>query len=318
MWLVFCCAGLGVAQSALSDQGLSLILALTVLCSAILAELLCTWRESGFKKIKDGSAAASAMVLALLLPNRIHPIYAALGALFAMAVVKHSFGGLGSNWLNPGLGGWFFVRFSWPGVFAKALGDAPSFENAVSGGSVLDGRVSSFLNNNIFSVLGAELPSGYIDLLVPKTPGIIADRGLLALLLGTIIITAFRVSRSWAAAVFLAVFGILAKFGGQAGGEVLWNGDALLGLCTGGTMVTAFMLAAEPASGAKSRMGAFFAAALSGLLSWLFRYRGLEWYGCFFALGMVNAFTQVIRVFESRWFYSRKGRRPDAVAGGHV
>jgi electron transport complex protein RnfD len=325
MWLIFGCAGLGLVQSALGDRGHSLVVALAALCSAILAELAITWRKSGFQKIKDGSAAASALVLTLLLPNRIHPLYAALGALFAMAVVKHSFGGLGSNWLNPGLGGWFFVRFSWPGVFGKALEGAVSFESVISGnggialpaGSVLDGKVSAFLNNHIFSFLGAELPSGYIDLLVPEAPGIIADRGLLALLAGTIIITACRVSRAWAAAVFLAVFGILVMLGGAAGGEALRNGDVLFGLCSGGTVVAAFMLVTEPVSGAKSRPGMLFAAVLSGVLAWLFRYRGLEWHGCFFALGMVNAFTQVIRLFEGRWFYSRKWRHP-AAAGRRV
>jgi electron transport complex protein RnfD len=309
MWLVFCCAGFGVVQSALSDRGHSLILALTALCSAILAELLITWRKSGFEKIQDGSAAASAMVLALLLPNQIHPVYAALGALFAMAVVKHSFGGLGSNWLNPSLGAWLFVRFSWPGVFNAALeGGSPGLA-APGAGSALDTTVSAFLNSSIFSVLGTELPAGYIAPLFAGTPGIIADRGLLALLLGTIIITAFRAGRSWVPAVFLAVFGILVRFdGGPALDGVFWQGDVLFALCSGGTIAAAFMLAAEPASGAKSQAGTLLATIMGGLLSWAFRYRGLELYGCFFALALVNALTRIVRIFEGRWLYSRKRR----------
>jgi electron transport complex protein RnfD len=322
MWLVFCCAALGVVQSAISDRGLSLIVALTALCSAVLAELLITFRGSGFRKLKDGSAAASAMVLALLLPNQIHPVYAALGALFAMAVVKHSFGGLGSNRLNPGLGGWLFIRFSWPGVFGKALEGASggiAAPEALGAVSALDGRATGFLNKWIFSFLGADLPLGYIDLLIPERPGIIADRGLLALLLGTVIITAFHIGRSWVPAVFLTVFGILARTAGDPPFEgFLRGGDALYALCSGGTIVAAFILAVEPASGAKSRPGILLATIASGVLSWVFRFRGFELYGCFFAIALVNVFTQMIRLFENRWFYSRRrqaaGSSPEAQA----
>lgn len=319
MWLVFCCAALGIAQSALGDKGSSLIVALSALGSALAAELVFTWRKSGFAKIKDGSAAASALVLTLLLPNQIHPAYAALGAFFAMAVVKHSFGGLGSNWLNPGLGGWLFVRFSWPDVFGRSLEGALPGITAPSGelaASALDGKVTAFFNNTVFSLLGTKLPSGYIDLLFPGTPGIIADRGLLALLFGTIVITAFRVSRSRTPAVFLAVFAVLVRAGAPAVGGLLWQGDVLFALCSGGTIAAAFILASEPASGAKSGAGVLLVTALGAFLSWVFRYIGLELYGCFYALALMNAFTPVVRLFESRLFYSRKGCAGEAVSGG--
>ncbi|MDR1251558.1 MAG: RnfABCDGE type electron transport complex subunit D [Treponema sp.] len=316
MWLVFCCAGLGVLQSALSDGGASLMVALTALCSAIPAEFIFTWRKNGFAKIKDGSAAASAMVLALLLPNRIHPLYAALGALFAMVVVKYSFGGLGSNWLNPSLGGWLFVRFSWPGVFNKALEGASSGIVTPSGEAVvsaLDGKVTAFFNSTVFRVTGAELPSGYIDLMFPETPGIIADRGLLALFLGVILITAFRVGRSWAPAVFLAVFAILVRFAGAVD-ALPWEGDVLYALCSGGVIVTAFILAVEPVSGAKSGAGVLFTMVLAAILSWIFRYKAFELYGGFLAIALVNAFTPVIRLLEGQLLYSRKKRMKEAIA----
>ncbi|GHV95703.1 hypothetical protein AGMMS50293_20230 [Spirochaetia bacterium] len=333
MWLVFCCAGLAVIQSALSDGGASLVLALTVLCCAILAELLITWRKSGFEKVKDGSAAASAMVLSLLLPNYIHPLYGAFGALFAIVVVKHSFGGLGSNWLNPGLGAWLFVRFSWPLAFDKALEgsplsiisaslrsgvpglhDAPMnlFRMSAAGANSLDAGLTAFFNNTIFAITGAELPPGYIDLLFLRSPGIIADRGLLALLAGTIIITAFKINRSWIAAVFLALFGFLTWFAGDLlFGGLYRNGDVLFALFSGGTIAAAFILASEPASGAKSKPGALFVVVLGAILSWSFRFQGLEVYGCFCALALVNALTPVIRFFELKLFFSR-GRKIEA------
>ena len=191
MWLVCGCAFLCVLQSAFSDGGRSLVAAFTALFAAVLTELILTWRQNGTKKIRDGSAAATAMILAMLLPNQIHPVYVFFGAAFAIAVVKYSFGGLGANWLNPALGGWLFIRFSWPSAFAQTEGVSNSiFQMPSLEISALDQSVTDFLNSTVFSFTGAQLPSGYIDLLFNNGHGIITDRGIFALLIGTVIITA--------------------------------------------------------------------------------------------------------------------------------
>ena len=332
MWLVFTCAALAVIQSSLSDSGASLIVACCALCASILAEILITYKTSGFAKIKDGSAAASAMVFSLLLPNQIHPVYAVMGALFAMVVVKHSFGGLGSNWLNPGLGGFLFVRFSWPDIYNSALTasplriisesmgggykllDAPMkllLMNAEPASTALDGAVSSFLNRTIFSLTGSELPSGYIDLLIQRAPGIIADRGLLALLAGTIIITAFKITRSWIPLAYLGFYSLLVfVFGDLQFEGFFFRGDLLFSLFSGGVIAAAFILIAEPATGAKSQIGMLIAALCAALLSWIFRYNCFEVYGAFFAVALVNSFTPLLRFFEIRLFYFRKTKIP--------
>jgi electron transport complex protein RnfD len=325
MWLIGACAVPGIVQSGLTDSGASLIVAASALASAVLVELLLTWKASGFEKIKDGSAAASALVFSLLLPNHIHPVCAGLGAAFAMAVVKHSFGGLGSNWMNPGLGGWLFVRFSWPGFFDRALEGSPLavFHEGLRAGvfgisgmdqfsaaaSPLDGAVRGFFNSRIFSAAGAELPPGYIDLLVSRSPGIIADRGLLALLAGTIVIAAFQARRAWIPAVFLGVFGVLVRaFGALPYGGLPGQGDVLFAFFSGGTFAAAFLLAADPATGAKSNAGVLAAVILAGILAWFFRCRGLEPYGAFFAVALVNALSPLIRSLERRLFYASPGR----------
>jgi electron transport complex protein RnfD len=336
MWLICFCAGLGIIQSGLSDSGASLIIALCALASAVLTELLITYKTSGFEKIRDGSAVASALVFSLLLPNQIHPVYAALGAVFAIGVVKHSFGGLGANWVNPGLGGWLFIRFSWPSFFERSLEGSPlhilgeslakGFSDAqgspaallkMSGmdqfsgaAESLAGTIRAFLNARFFSAAGAELPPGYLDFLVSRTPGIIADRGLLALLLGTVIISVSQSGRAWVSAVYLGVFGLLVRiFGALPYGGLAGGGDILFGLFSGGTFAAAFLLAADPATGAKSHAGAAGLAVLGALLTWFFRYQGLDPYGAFLAVALMNAFTPLIRRFEA-WCFFRKGVFP--------
>jgi electron transport complex protein RnfD len=312
MWLVFCCAFIAVIQSSIGDSGESFFIAFSALISAIITELLVTRKEYGFAKIKDGSAAATALVFALLLPNQIHPVYAALGAAFAIAVVKRSFGGLGSNWMNPALGGWLFVRFSWPEAFGTALERA--LENVPGAATPAGSAIGGFLNRAVFWFFGAELPPPYIDLFSLQTPGIIADRAALALVITTAVIAASQISRSWMSLVFLAVYGLLVRMAGDLHAEGLWwNGDVFFALLSGGTLVTAFILIADPSSGAKSAAGSVLTAVLAAVLSFAFRYIGGAFYGCFFAVALINALTPLLCKFEKKLFYSRP---PVSVSAG--
>jgi electron transport complex protein RnfD len=307
MWLVFCCAFVAVIQSAAGDGGASLAVALAALVSAVLTELLMTSTVHGLNKIKDGSAAASALVLALLLPNQIHPVYAALGAAFAMAVVKHSFGGLGSNWMNPALGGWLFIRFSWPQAWPENLTKAldGSTEYMAQMGSAADQAIRGVLNR-MFLFWGADLPAGYIDLFSLQSPGIIADRAVLTLVLAIAVIAAFEISRSWLSVLYLAVFGFLIRMVGDADG-IWWNGDVLFAFFSGGTLVTAFILIVDPASGAKSAVGNIIVVVLAAVLSFAFRVYASAFYGCFFAVALVNALTPFVCSIERRFLYSSAG-----------
>jgi electron transport complex protein RnfD len=308
MWLVFCCAFLAVVQSAIGDAGASFAIAIAALVSAVLTELLMTSTVHGLNKVKDGSAAASAMVLTLLLPNQIHPVYAALGAAFAMVVVKHSFGGLGSNWMNPALGGWLFIRFSWPQAFTRALDGMAANATAPQAVSAADQIIGNFLNKFVFRFLGAELPPGYIDIFSLQSPGIIADRAVLALVLSVAVIAAFEISRSWLSLLYLAVFGFLVRMAGGGGAEGAvsgwWTGDVIFIFFSGGTLVTAFILIADPSSGAKSIPGNIIIVVLAAILSLVFRVFASVFYGCFFAVALVNALTPFLRKLERRLLFS--------------
>ncbi|MDR3167536.1 MAG: RnfABCDGE type electron transport complex subunit D [Treponema sp.] len=333
MRLVCLCAGLAIIQSSLTDSFTSLVLVLLVVFSAVLTEFLILLKGRRQEELKDGSAIASALILSLLLPNQIPPLYAVTGAVFAMAVVKHSFGGLGANWVNPALGGWLFIRLSWPEPFEKALdnslfsllntslGDGliaahgsplgilktsapPGF---LAAGSPVDNALRDFLNNTIFSLTGTELPGAYIDLFISPLSGIIVDRGLGAFLLGTLLITAAQVNRVRISLVYLGVYVLLIRiFGALPYGGRLGEGDILFGLFSGGTMAAVFLLATDPVTGPKSNWGFLVVALLAGVFTYLFRYPGGEPYGAFFAILLVNTLIPLIRDCESSGFYSKR------------
>jgi electron transport complex protein RnfD len=310
MWMISACAFACILQSSFKDGGQSFLLALVSLFFALLTEFLLTWREHGASKVKDGSAAAAALVFTLLLPNQISPVYAALGVMFAITIVKYSFGGLGSNWLNPALGGWLFIRFSWSSAFEKAMEiDSISVTklNVTSELSGLDSNFTEFLNHSILSFFNVQLPTGYIDLFSNNNPGIIADRGIFFLLIGTIVITAAGINRGWVPLVFLTVYGFLIRFAGNIS-DIYWNGDLLYGIFSGGTIATAFIIAAEPSSSAKLKPGILLSVILGAVLSWVLRYRCAEFFGCFIAIAFINCFTPIIIYFEEKLFLSYKNR----------
>ena len=322
MWLVSICAFLPIIQSSLTDSYNSLLVAICTVAAAVLAELLILNKRKRVRMLKDGSAVATALILTLLLPNRISPAYSAAGAIFAIAVVKHSFGGLGSNWLNPAAGGWLFIRFSWPVQFRNALSDSPlsslgenyimpglnaalmALESASSG---LDSSLRLFLNRTVFSLIRSELPEGYLDLFASRFSGIIADRGLFALLLGTIIISATQVNRAWIPALYLVIFGVLVRFAGALpydGG--FWKGDILYTICTGGVLAAAFLLASDPATTAKSNKGIILATTASAALAFFFRCFGGEPYGAILAVLIINSILPLVRALERWRFYDKQ------------
>lgn len=331
MCLVSICAMMAILQSSLSgnDKWNSLFIALAAVAGTVGTELLFNLRDR-YYSIKDGSALASALILTLLLPNQINPLYAFLGGVFAMAVLKHSFGGLGSNWINPAAGAWLFIRSAWPVAFNQSLegGDLSRLATSVEGGlqdsmgsplallmingwsnMPLDDMVSSFFNNTIFDFTGSFLPQGYLSLLSSSGPGIIADRGLLFLLLGTVLIAASQCFRFWAPAAFLFGFSLLVRiYGALPFGGPLWNGDVIFALFSGGTMAAAFILLTDPATGPRSMPGHAVFISLCVLFTFLFRYQGLDPYGAVTAVLLGNALVPLIRRTENACYYERRRR----------
>jgi electron transport complex protein RnfD len=327
MWLISLYAAAAVAQSALGDGGKSFHVAIAALSAALLCEFL-IGLKTGRHTVLDGSAAASALVLTLLLPNGIPPLLAAAGAAFAIIVVKMIFGGLGANWMNPAVSGWLFIRFSWPAAFSAATTDTPvsflvssvvnrngselgsTWEILSQNGFITVGnKLTQAFNSTVFSIFGMELPSGYLDFFAAPGPGIIGDRGMYALLFGSVLIIALELGRFSVSAIYLAVYLFLVEIAGAipSGGQ-LFGGEILFGLFSGGTLVTAFLLLTDPATGPKSGLGKTMFAVLAAFLSFFFRYVESEPYGAFFAAALLNTLSPALRAAESRCIYTGEER----------
>lgn len=85
--------------------------------------------------VSDGSAIITGVLLAFNVPTGLPLWILALGCLFAIGVVKLTFGGLGNNIFNPAIAGRIFLLISFPAQMTTWT--APSAIDAVSSATVL-------------------------------------------------------------------------------------------------------------------------------------------------------------------------------------
>lgn len=219
--------------------------ALYVLLAAIGASLLTELAIAGlaFRRftLGDGSAALTGLLIGLTLPPAV-PLYVPIAAaVFAIAVVKMTFGGLGRNWMNPALGGRVFVMFSWP-VFFHA--------------SPAAGRADSLL---------CWVWNG--------TPGAIGEVSAALLVLGSVYLFARRIIRWEIPAAFIGSFSLAVwVFAGLPHG--FFRGDLPLYLLTGGLLLGALYQATDPVTSPLTRTGRLIFGAGCGLLAFLVRRFG--------------------------------------------
>lgn len=97
-----------------------IVFGLSALAITLVSTISAVLTEAGIQKftkqeltIKDGDAVSIGILIALLLPPTVPLWIPAIGAFFGIALVKHAFGGLGSNLFNPAIAAWVFMYMSW-------------------------------------------------------------------------------------------------------------------------------------------------------------------------------------------------------------
>lgn len=97
-----------------------IVFGLLALAMILVSTISAVLTEAGIQKltkqeltIKDGDAISIGIIIALLLPPTDQLWIPAIGAFFGIALVKHAFGGLGSNLFNPAIAAWVFMNMAW-------------------------------------------------------------------------------------------------------------------------------------------------------------------------------------------------------------
>ena len=232
----------------------------------------------------DGSALITGLLLALTLPPRLPLWMVALGAVFAIAVAKEAFGGLGYNIFNPALAGRAFLTACFPKEMTRWV---LPFE-AVTSPTPLN---SSFVWHNGKIALYKHLFLGNVGGSLGETSALlILIAGFLLLALGII---DWRIPLCYIGTVALLTF----SFGK----------DPLFHVLAGGLMFGAFFMATDYVTTPITGKGRIIFAVGAGVLTVMIRLFGGMPEGVCFSILLMNAFTPLIdRYVRPRPFGWRK------------
>lgn len=239
--------------------------------------------------VSDGSAAVTGLLLALCLPP-LSPgqFYIPLfGAVFAIAIVKQCFGGLGYNFINPALAARAFLLVSWSGPMTYWVMPV----NAVSSATPL--AALKFGGEGI-------VLSPYLDMFLGNVGGSIGETSALALLIGAIYLLARNVINWRIPAVYI---GTVALFTWIAGPKGLFTGDALYHVLGGGLILGAFYMATDYVTSPMTNTGRIIFAAGCGIFTGVLRLWAGSAEGVCYAILIMNLAVPLIdRKFRPRVF----------------
>jgi electron transport complex protein RnfD len=299
------------------------------IATAVLAELVVAF-SVGRNTLSDGSAVLTGLLLGMSMPPGVPLFIPVLASVFAIVVVKWTFGGLGKNWMNPALAGRVFVFFSWTGPMtnwqmprlfqggADAVSGATILgllrhgveegETIVSASaylrsqgfsvSDLDRQVTAWLNERVLEPLNVFLPQGYVDPFIGIVPGSIGETSALLLLLGTLYLWFRRILRWEVSLGFFGGFSLFTwVFGGLVYGSGWFSGDVLLHVLSGGFLLVMFYMANDPVTRPMTKGGMLVYGIGAGILTFALRFFGSFPEGVALAVLLMNVATPLIDRF---------------------
>ena len=212
----------------------ALLLMLFCILISMATEAICQKLMKKPVTISDGSAALTGLLLALNLPATLPLWKAAVGCIFAIAVVKQLFGGLGCNFANPAITGRVFLLLSFAGDMTTWV--KPFYYHGLSIGNQLSSSAGSLDLDAVTSatplVTGTESLS---NLFLGNVGGCIGETSALALLLGGLFLIFTRVISPSTPIAYLGSLGILTFFHALATGGSLT--EVPYALLSGGVMI---------------------------------------------------------------------------------
>ncbi|MGN0827961.1 MAG: RnfABCDGE type electron transport complex subunit D [Kiritimatiellia bacterium] len=288
--------------------------ALRLVAVCTLAATACEWicrkimrREN---TLGDCSALLTGLLLALNLPPSLPTWMAIAGSIFAIAIAKQVFGGLGYNPFNPALAGRVFLLISFTGAMTTWTPSPWLSADALTTATPLGCAKAAIKAGQ--SIPFAFTPDQFQSFLLGNTNGSLGETSALALLLGAGYLLYRRVI-SWHVPV--CYLGTVAVGAGVL--RVLLPETSLPVAChllSGGLILGACFMATDMVTSPLTRWGLAIFGIGCGLLTLLIRCvpSGAYPEGVSFAILVMNAFVPLInRVTRHQIFGTRpRGARP--------
>jgi electron transport complex protein RnfD len=267
----------------------ALLLTLFCIVVCMLTEAVCQKLMKKPVTISDGSAALTGLLLALNLPATLPFWEAAIGCIFAVAVVKQLFGGLGCNFANPAITGRVFLLLSFAGDMTTWV--KPFYYQGLSLGKQL------VASSDTIDALTSATPlvtgdASLLSLFLGNTGGSIGETSALALLIGGLFLIVARIISPSTPVAYLGSLGVLTLFYTLAtGGDLVAVPYALM---SGGVMIGAFFMATDYVTTPITTKGKWIFGIGCGILTFVIRTFANMPEGCSFSILLMNLLTPYI------------------------
>ena len=235
--------------------------------------------------VGDLSAVVTGLLLALNLPAGIPLWQAAVGAIFAIVLVKCVFGGIGCNIVNPAITARVFMLIAFGTMTNAAF---PNGVDAASGATPLA------------SLAEGQAPK-LLDLFLGNVGGAIGETSALALLIGGIYLLSRRVI-SWHIPV--AFIGTVFVF--RLAREGFDFTLALSWILSGGLLIGAFFMATDYVTSPATPWGKVIFGLGAGIITTLIRFYGNYPEGVSFAILLMNILNPYIESWTPRKLFGGK------------
>lgn len=250
----------------------ALLVILTSIGFSVLSEFVMCKILKKKVTIGDCSAIVTGLLLAMNLPPMFPLWMTALGACFAIVVVKMLFGGLGQNFMNPALGARCFLLIS----FAKYMTDFDC--DAYTGATPL-ALIKAGEDVNIFKMV------------VGRTSGTIGETSMIALVAGACFLIALGIIDLKIPGMYILSFVTFIIIFGGRGFDLNYITAQLAG---GGLILGAFFMATDYVTRPITKKGQFIYGILLGILTGLFRVFGPSAEGVSYAIIIGNLIVPLI------------------------
>jgi electron transport complex protein RnfD/electron transport complex protein RnfC len=237
--------------------------------------------------VGDCSAIVTGLLLALNLPARFPLWMTAIGALFAIVVVKMLFGGLGQNFMNPALGARCFLVIS----FARYM---TNFD------------CDAFTGPTPLAVVKAGGEVDVFNIVICRTSGTIGETSMIAIVLGACFLIALGIIDLKIPGSYILSFVIFILIFSKRGFDLNYICAQLAG---GGLMLGAFFMATDYVTRPVTKFGQIIFGIVLGLLTGIFRVFGASSEGVSYAIIIGNMLTPLITKITAPKAFGDGGER---------
>ncbi|MFA4843485.1 MAG: RnfABCDGE type electron transport complex subunit D [Candidatus Margulisiibacteriota bacterium] len=217
----------------------------------------------------DGSAGVAGLLLALILPPTTPLWLAAIGAVFAMVVVKGLFGGLGFNIFNPALAARALLLASWPVAMTSWVRPFDAVTTATP----------------LYLAKIHEAGPSYLQLFLGDRAGSLGETSILAILIGALILYWNNIIDWPAPTAFIGSVFVL---------TFLLGHDPIYYVLSGGLVFGAFFMATDYVTTPVTTAGRFIFGLGCGVITVLIRFYGGFPEGVNYSILLMNIMTPII------------------------